>query len=542
MRKSYLILFFFFLLVSFFILKGERFFLNVVNAQNNTSCHLGGENSYLKNQGVDIEKIMIQDGSTVCQVIKKFYGNGLIYTMFFENQTTTLNFSSFAFNADEGQRKTYFQCDKGKWIEKKTYIDCKNESDDILYRIAKNKNATEPLFLKVKEDVILSTPTPLPSSPSDGICVVKDKNIYYPLEFNQAICLEGKIYECIAKDLKVTTDVSGEIKSNYPNYNFYKPKVTKCFNDLRYCNTRGPLAIGSIYCTSKSRSEPTPTIGHFDPLTEDVYGLTCGVPKESITFEGNLVGGDYSRCCNIPEGFNTSDQLERASENLGCLINEPFKAICYGGIMQSILRSLKLDNVISQLKYNPLSQASKATRPCVEGSPLVPAENIIQPPPPTPTRGVILISGVPYVRANQNEFGREYDCRCLVVPNSLSELCEKYVSGAAYAECQACLPLEENPSPEKQKLYTALGCISLDVYTFIREDLFRLVIGFAGLIALFCIIYAAFQLQTSQGNPDKIKKSQELLTSCITGLMLIIFSVFILKLIGVDVLKIPRFG
>jgi len=48
-------------------------------------------------------------------------------------------------------------------------------------------------------------------------------------------------------------------------------------------------------------------------------------------------------------------------------------------------------------------------------------------------------------------------------------------------------------------------------------------------------------MQSSQGNPEKLKKAQEMITSCIMGLMLIIFSVFILKLIGVNILKIPGF-
>jgi len=49
-------------------------------------------------------------------------------------------------------------------------------------------------------------------------------------------------------------------------------------------------------------------------------------------------------------------------------------------------------------------------------------------------------------------------------------------------------------------------------------------------------------MQSSQGNPEKLKKSQDMITSCIMGLMLIIFSIFILKLIGVDILKIPGFS
>jgi len=90
-------------------------------------------------------------------------------------------------------------------------------------------------------------------------------------------------------------------------------------------------------------------------------------------------------------------------------------------------------------------------------------------------------------------------------------------------------------------VWTALGCFSSDLSTIIKDKVFGIGIGLAGVVSLFCIIYAAFQIQTSSGNAEKIKKAQELLTSCIIGLMLIIFSVFILRLIGVDILRIPLF-
>jgi len=91
--------------------------------------------------------------------------------------------------------------------------------------------------------------------------------------------------------------------------------------------------------------------------------------------------------------------------------------------------------------------------------------------------------------------------------------------------------------------WSGLGCIYFSNWqTFFEKNVFGLLIGLAGIISLFCIIYAAFQIQTSSGNAEKVKKAQELLTSCIMGLMLIIFSVFILKLIGVDILKIPGFS
>ncbi|OGK18099.1 hypothetical protein A2866_03150 [Candidatus Roizmanbacteria bacterium RIFCSPHIGHO2_01_FULL_39_8] len=90
-------------------------------------------------------------------------------------------------------------------------------------------------------------------------------------------------------------------------------------------------------------------------------------------------------------------------------------------------------------------------------------------------------------------------------------------------------------------IWTSLGCIESTLSSFISKTVMSLGVSLAGIFALLCIIYSAFQLQTSQGNPEKIKKAQELLTSCIMGLMLIIFSIFILRLIGVDILKIPGF-
>ncbi len=128
-------------------------------------------------------------------------------------------------------------------------------------------------------------------------------------------------------------------------------------------------------------------------------------------------------------------------------------------------------------------------------------------------------------------------CICMVDDSSkiipkLTEMCINYVKGTDQLNsCLNCM--------KQTKFWSGFGCIPLNIEGFITSYLLGWGVKLGGLIAFFCIIYSAFILQTSKGNPEKIKKAQEYLTSCILGLLLIIFAVFILKLIGVDVLKIP---
>lgn len=65
--------------------------------------------------------------------------------------------------------------------------------------------------------------------------------------------------------------------------------------------------------------------------------------------------------------------------------------------------------------------------------------------------------------------------------------------------------------------------------------------GIAGGIAFLLIVIGAFQIILSAGNPDRVKAGKEMITAALSGLFLIIFSVFILKLIGADILQIPGF-
>lgn len=88
---------------------------------------------------------------------------------------------------------------------------------------------------------------------------------------------------------------------------------------------------------------------------------------------------------------------------------------------------------------------------------------------------------------------------------------------------------------------TALGCIDVSGTNFVTK-LLSFGIGIAGGIAFLLIIFGGFQILTSAGNPERLNAGKELISSAITGLLLIVFSVFLLKFIGVDLLCVPGFG
>lgn len=89
---------------------------------------------------------------------------------------------------------------------------------------------------------------------------------------------------------------------------------------------------------------------------------------------------------------------------------------------------------------------------------------------------------------------------------------------------------------------SAIGCIPVSDTNSFMGWILGWAVGVGGGIAFLLIVYASFMVMTSQGDPTRLKAGQELLTSAISGLILLIFSVFILKFIGVDILGLSKFG
>lgn len=115
---------------------------------------------------------------------------------------------------------------------------------------------------------------------------------------------------------------------------------------------------------------------------------------------------------------------------------------------------------------------------------------------------------------------------------SADKLCEFVPEGNSKTACKTCF--------KGGKSWTAIGCIETTPQGFITQFL-TFAIGIAGGIAFLLILFGGFQMMTSAGNPERLTAGKELVGAAISGLLLIIFSLFLLRLIGFSILGIPGF-
>lgn len=122
--------------------------------------------------------------------------------------------------------------------------------------------------------------------------------------------------------------------------------------------------------------------------------------------------------------------------------------------------------------------------------------------------------------------GEEYEPSSTPPPFNLCE-----ISG----NNQACIDCYQDGTGG---VWTGLGCIRFSPKDFI-VDFLRIAIGIAGGLAFLLMIYGSFLVSTSAGDPKKSDEGKEIITGTIAGLLFIIFSALLLRLIGVDILRIP---
>lgn len=88
-------------------------------------------------------------------------------------------------------------------------------------------------------------------------------------------------------------------------------------------------------------------------------------------------------------------------------------------------------------------------------------------------------------------------------------------------------------------VWTSFGCLQTDPGSFISKTVIPIGISLGAAAAFLTILYSAYLIQTSQGNPEKLKKARAYLNASLVGLMLIIFAALILQIVGIQILRIP---
>lgn len=87
---------------------------------------------------------------------------------------------------------------------------------------------------------------------------------------------------------------------------------------------------------------------------------------------------------------------------------------------------------------------------------------------------------------------------------------------------------------------TGVGCVPTDA-PGLAAFLVKLIVGIAGGVALLLLIIGGAQFIASSGDPDSLDEAKEKITAAVSGILLIIFSLVVLKVIGVDILGLPGF-
>jgi len=133
------------------------------------------------------------------------------------------------------------------------------------------------------------------------------------------------------------------------------------------------------------------------------------------------------------------------------------------------------------------------------------------------------------------------------VVDHTKEGCQLSSDGTTY-ECESpiyskIVPTATDPfciqGDESSGINTALGCIKVGSGNDLITSILRLATGLGGGIALALILYGVFIVTTSAGMPDKLKAGSEIITSAVIGLIFILLSIFLVNLIGINILGIP---
>ena len=165
-------------------------------------------------------------------------------------------------------------------------------------------------------------------------------------------------------------------------------------------------------------------------------------------------------------------------------------------------------------------------------------------------------SGVNFKINDTTTSDSSYDCSFdYTVPADLADEIKKIPGLAAAAAAAAALLAAPTPAPGvgatapppctptgfgTTGVNTGLGCIPTEPAELVKWIL-KYAILMGGGIAFLLSLFGGVSIILAGGNPEKINAGKEIIGSALTGLLFIIFSVFLLRFIGLDILQLPGF-
>lgn len=292
--------------------------------------------------------------------------------------------------------------------------------------------------------------------------------------------------------------------------------------------------------TSTSSADINSLLQNGSGIQFDNLGVNCGLPNSEINkcctyIKGseNLIANEVDQTPDLvcmPQAvssvFNVIGGIFKTAFNTVAIIPKAVTGIATGNLeatRNSVITPFKnVGETISNIgKKNCFTDLTKAGM--IKATNYIPFEDVNQlDSPDTPCIENAVPTSSDYTSSS---------CTCIYDEAKYGELCNKHITDSN--EKTMCLQCAGNKG-----IWTGIGCIQTSLSGFVGST-FSFSIGLAGLITFLCILYSAYLIQFSAGNPERIKKAKQNLTSCIAGLLIIIFSIFILKIIGVDILRLP---
>lgn len=117
-----------------------------------------------------------------------------------------------------------------------------------------------------------------------------------------------------------------------------------------------------------------------------------------------------------------------------------------------------------------------------------------------------------------------------------------------WESCKNCIYVDYNKGLARDNAsWTVFGCIispeeSVSFSGSFVQNFLRLIISLTGAVVFVVLVAGSVQVLASRGDPVMLQNGKETIFSSLVGAFLIVFSLLILKFIGVDILGIPGLG